>query len=336
MAFNDIIRATLLTVGPPVALTVALSCTVAMPCFAQAPEVSASDKETARQLMDSGDEKFERGDYAGALKDYQGADSIMGVSSTGYAVGRTLAQLGRLIEARDKLLTVMRMPPVDGESPILLKARVEANRLQSEVADRIPSLKLQITGVPDDADVTIRIGGQPVPAQTMALPRTVDPGTHEIDGSCPGYEKVTLKITVTEGEQRQVEVVFKRAQQGADGTAEDDGISPLVIAGFSVGGVGIIIGAITGGVSLAQASDVKDQCTNDVCPTALEEDRDSSVTLAHVSTASFIIGGSGVALGVIGLILDSQGNSADVEADSASLQVEPLIGFGSLGLRGRF
>jgi hypothetical protein len=332
MASNNNIAAAL--------LVATLSLAAVTPCFAQAPapstEPNATDKETARQLMDLGDEKFTNGDYAGALQDYQGADSIMGLASTGVVVGKTLAKLGRLIEARDKLLAVTRLPAVEGESPVLAEARAEAERLQQAIANRIPSLSLAISGVPDDAEVTIVIGGQPVPSQVLSLPRTVDPGTHTIDASCPGYDQVTLKITVTEGEQRKVEVVFKREQRGSGLPPEDDGVSALAIAGFSVGGLGIVVGAITGGVSLSQAADVKDQCVNDVCPVALEGDKDSSVTLGHVSTVSFVVGGLGVALGVVALILDSQQPSAGLEADTGSVHIEPLVGFGSLGVRGRF
>src|SRR5262249_1001249 len=62
-------------------------------------EPSAADRETARSLMNEGDAKFDAKNYAQALKAYQGAHAIMGLPSTGYAVARTQAALGQLVEA---------------------------------------------------------------------------------------------------------------------------------------------------------------------------------------------------------------------------------------------
>jgi hypothetical protein len=63
-----------------------------------------------------------------------------------------------------------------------------------------------------------------------------------------------------------------------------------------------------------------------MCPPSAEADRDRSLTTAHISTASFAVAGVGIAVGIIGLVLD-----APYASDSA-LRVE--LGPGSLVLRG--
>lgn len=112
---------------------------------------------------------------------------------------------------------------------------------------------------------------------------------------------------------------------------DEGGISPLVWVGFGVAAAGSILGGITGGISLSQASDLEDQCPNDVCPPDKEGDVDGMMTLGHVSTVSFVVAGVGAAVGVVGLLLP--GGDESPEGDVA---LQPVIGPGVLGLRGVF
>ncbi|RLB63282.1 MAG: hypothetical protein DRI90_07185 [Deltaproteobacteria bacterium] len=302
-----------------------------------AAEPSVTDKETARQLMDAGHQHFRQGRYDEALESYRGADTIMGVASTGLGVGKTLMQLGRLIEARDKLLAVSRIPTVPGESPVLTRAREEGETLQQQLADRIPALRVLIVGVGDDAPVTLRLDGSEIARKLLALPRRIDPGTHRIVATCPGYQDAELEITVAEGKTRTVELALTPGGGAAadDETGDSGGISPLVWVGFGIAGAGAIVGSVTGGLSLAAASDAKDQCTDNTCPLDAEPDADRSLTLAHASTVSFVVAGLGAGLGVVGVILSGTDDGSDSQA-GPDATVEALLGPGFVGLRGRF
>jgi hypothetical protein len=106
--------------------------------------------------------------------------------------------------------------------------------------------------------------------------------------------------------------------------------SPLVIAGFTVGGIGIVAGAITGGLSWSKTSQLSSICTNKLCPAG---SLSTPTTLADVSDASFAVGVAGVGLGVVGLVL-SRGSDPPPRATGVALR--PLIGPGTVGLAGRF
>ncbi len=95
-------------------------------------------------------------------------------------------------------------------------------------------------------------------------------------------------------------------------------------------GVGVVVGAITGGISMSQASTLKDECPNDVCHADKEEDIDTSMALGHTSTAFFAIAGAGAGVGIIGLLM----SGSDSTEESASIR--PSVGLGFLGLEGRF
>ncbi len=317
---------------------IVMVCLIALtaPDVAMAGEPSEAEKETARQLMDLGNEQYRQGQYEQALESYRGADDIMSVTSTGLGVGKVLIQLGRLIEARSKLLQVTRIPAPPKEPEVLTRARDKAQQLQDELADRIPALRVLVAGLAEDAPVTLHLDGIEVPRKRLALPRRVDPGTHTVKASCPGYQDVDLEITVAEGKTRTVELELTPTGETPPvaPAADDGGISPLVWVGFGLAGVGAAVGAITGGLSLDAAATAKDLCVDDLCPREAESDADRSLALAHTSTVSFVVAGLGAGIGIVGLVLSGSDEPSD--STEPAPEVEAILGPGTIGLRGRF
>ncbi|MBI4703098.1 MAG: hypothetical protein HY744_18430 [Deltaproteobacteria bacterium] len=125
------------------------------------------------------------------------------------------------------------------------------------------------------------------------------------------------------------------SSEGADkgGSA----ISPLVWAGFGAGLVGIVVGTATGILSAQLYSELEPVCPGGGCPPDKKSDLDQTMTLAHVSTAGFALGGVGLAVGIVGLLLS--GGSAEPEPAAAppavALGFEELPGGGLLTWRGR-
>lgn len=295
------------------------------------PEPSAADKETARNLVAIGDKKYEEGDFAGALKAYRGADAIMGVPTTGVEVGRTMLAHGMLVEARDKLLEVSRYPITVGEPEPFTQARERAAALADEVAARVPSLQIHLRGLSPGRSAAVQLDGELLEPETLGLPRSLNPGKHRLKVTAAGYQPVEITLELSEREARVIDVPLQPIGEPPPPPPKP-GVSPLVFVGFISAGAGVIVGTVTGAMSLAQAGDVKDACEDNVCPTALETDADRSVALAHASTVSFIIAGAGAAVGVVGLLLSGSGDATE----AAGLDLQPMVGPGSLGVRGTF
>ena len=80
---------------------------------------------------------------------------------------------------------------------------------------------------------------------------------------------------------------------------------PLIVWGsFGLGAVGLVTGAITGGMSLSAASRALDLCPSKVnCPEAARPDHDRAVTLANVSNATLVVGGLGAIAGAVSLFV---------------------------------
>ena len=313
---------------------------------------TAADVETARNLMDVGRAKYDEGDYAGALESFQGADALVGVTSTGLWVGKALMKLGRLIEARDKLYQVSQIPALPDESDVLREARSEADGLQHEVADRIPEITVALEGLHEGAQPTIVIDGDVVEQRTLRLPRKVDPGDHVARATARGYHDVEVPFSVRESDRQTVTLTFTpNGDPFEDPTpkGEPGGISPLVWAGVGIAGAGVIVGAITGGLSLADAADAKNLCgagTTGTCQppegadpelwrTAGKDAKSRSLTLAHVSTASFVVAGVGAALMITGFIVGPEAASG-AESEPDTVSVTPLLGPGFIGASGTF
>jgi hypothetical protein len=284
--------------------------------------------------MDQGDDRMEARDYTGALAAYQGADAIMHLPMTTVAVARAQAALGLLLEARDTALAVVHTPAQPGETPPYAKARAEAQALADRLAPRIPSLAITLADRP--AGLTVTVDGAVVPAAALDAPRKVNPGKHVIVMRAPGLPEVRVEVTAGEGSVLPVPLSLR---QGAapeppvvpppPAPAPAHGVSPLVYAGFSVGGAGLIVGAVTGGLSWSKTSQLSTLCPNKVCPAGSLA---TPTLLADVSDAGFALAIAGVGVGVVGVVL-SRGAAP---APRTGVTIRPVVGPGSVGLAGEF
>ena len=73
-------------------------------------EPTAADRETARSLMQEARDLRDKGHVQDALKRFKAADDIMHVPTTGLEVARTQASMGMLVEARDTVANIRKLP----------------------------------------------------------------------------------------------------------------------------------------------------------------------------------------------------------------------------------
>lgn len=338
-------------------LTLVASTLVITAATTASADPSLSDRETARSLMDDGDAKRDKNDFKAALKSYEAADAIMHVPTTGLEVARAQAQLGMLLEARETLGRVNRLPPKPGEPAPFTAARKTAEALTAEIGARIPSVTVLVTnGEPGQTTVVV-FDGEIVPPAASAAPRKVNPGRHSVVARSGSLEK-KQDIDVAERESKTVTIDLKPFKAPAPvpppgGEEPVETSSPsslpkvLIFGGFGLGVVGIGVGSVTGLLSISQVSDVKKDCQNNVCPQSKSGDIDSAKSMGTISTIAFIAGGVGVGAGIIGLILQSKQSSAEstpplgtsaasATSAKATLTVRPDVGPTWLGMHGSF
>lgn len=312
-------------------------CAIAAPAAAQ----SAADKETARTLMDQGNELRDKGDLKGALARFQGANDIMHVPTTALEVAKTQAALGMLVEARDTLAQIISSVPTPHEPAQFHDARVEAEKLDASLDPRVPTVTVSVTGAKDGAPVSLSVDGVAVPAAVLGLPRRLDPGHHVLVATTSTQEG-RAEIDVAEGEKKDVAIALATVAKPVPVVTPIEHEEPppapephrsyaLPIVLFTIGGASLIAGGVTGAMVLADQSDLAQKCPNHVCPPSQYGALDGASTLATVSTVTFIVGGVGVAAGVVALLVGKPS-----AAPSTRAHVEPWFGFGAAGLRGTF
>lgn len=313
---------------------------------------SAADKETARTLFREGDEKYRAGDYEEALKAFKAADEIMGVPTTGLEYARTLMMLNRLLEARDGFIRVANLEKRDGELPAQDDARREANQLAEDLAKRIPSIRVSVKNAPPSASIRLQIDDVEIPETAVEFPRKVDPGKHVVKVFVVGFEPTTREVDVQEKEEKVVEVELEAAkgeqnlvnpwEEGGNGdTGEQGPLSVLSWIGFSVGVVGLGVGIGAGAFAVSEKGALQDVCKGKgpngetQCPADQGDRLDTAKTVAHISTAGFIVGGVGVAVGVAGILFRKALPDALAGTD-APITFSPYVGVGAAGVTGSF
>jgi len=315
-------------------------------------EPSAADKETARALMATGRQDRTSGDLQGALKAFVAADAIMRVPTTGLEVARSQVALGLLVEARDTALQVTRSQVAPREPAPFKVARDAAAALSDELLTRIPSLTITVTNAPEGATPTVTLDGAQLSAETLGSRRKLDPGHHVISAKA-GPSAGSQEIDVAERDAKTVDVVLTPSEAVAVAPPTTDDSNPaderppsagrssasiaLLAGGFGVAGAGIILGSITGGLSISKTNSIKtsDACAGNVCNPSEDADIGSAKTMATVSTVSFVVAGVGAVVGLVGLFVG--GSPAPPKSEpEAKVRLQPVIGLGSLGLRGEF
>ncbi|MBX3189980.1 MAG: hypothetical protein KF819_23345 [Labilithrix sp.] len=273
-------------------------------------EPTPADSETALELFKEGKALRDKGDNAAALEKLRAAHALVETPLTALELGRTYATTGKLLEARDVLLGVARMPLRKNESTKATEARTEAAELAAQLRPRLASLTVRPKGA-SDGPPKVSVDGVVIPPDAATVPRLLNPGPHVVVVEANG-QRAQSEVTLAEGQSQEVEIELP-APSAAPVAASPLGpappprtekkISPLVYAGFGTAIVGIGVGTATGIMTLSTASTLKDTCRSGQCPPASQSDLDSASTTGTVSTVAFVIGLAGVAMGVAGLVM---------------------------------
>jgi hypothetical protein len=312
---------------------------------------SAADRETARTLMQQGREQRAKGDLKEALKRFRAADDIMHVPSTGLEVARSQVALGQLVEARDTVAAIRRIAPKPDDPAPFKEARAKAEELDSSLNGRVPALNIAIKGAGPGETPIVSIDGEPLPPGVLGLPRAVDPGHHVIEvKTTNGAAKE--EVDVHEGDQTPVELTLvanvavpeldesnKREPDAPLPESKSHSPTLLTWTGVGVAGAGIIVGTVTGVLSMSKKSTLTSECTNDICGPSSYSDYNAANSLATVSTIGFIAAGVGAVVAAATLLVghrESAGAPAAPPAAETGLTIRPSIGLGSAGVTGTF
>jgi len=273
-------------------------------------DASEQERKAARALADKGLELFEAGHYEEALDRFQRAETVIHAPTHLLYMARALRRLGQLVEARERYARVAAEQLPEAAPKAFRQAQTTARSELAELTPRVPAVRIVVHG---RTDAEVKLDG--VVVTTLDAPIPLDPGTHRIEAAWKGHDPLTRTVVLTEGAPLQTvdlgeePTIGERPEMpppapGPVGTGGGDTshIVPAVVA-FGVGAVGVGVGTVTGILAFGKASDLKDKCPENPCPSENQPLADSSRTLGTVSTVAFIAGGLGIGTGLVLLFL---------------------------------
>lgn len=278
---------------------------------------SSVDLESARELWREGKKLRDAGKLPEALEKFRAAWALAPTPITGLDLAKTLAALGRLVEARDVALQVAKLPVAPAESANAQSAREEADALAASLKARIPSLVPKLADA-DPSTLKVLVDDAEIPSAALGQPRRVDPGTHVVRVLKDDKEIARAEVKLAEGETREVVLTVPKPTEGtkpppptpppapapANPPPEPSRVPTWGFVGLGVGVAGVVVGGVAGIVALSRLGKAKDQCATDKsCPPEAESDLSTSRRAGNVSTAAFVVGGVGLALFGVSLVV---------------------------------
>jgi hypothetical protein len=323
--------------------TLMLSISLALIAPAALAEPTASDRATARTLAQEGQHALETKNYTMAIDKFSRADSL--VHAPTLLLGLARAQVGamKLVEAQENYNRIIREGVAPGAPKSWSKAVDDANKEVGAISPRIPWVTITVLG-PSSPEVVI--DSTPVPHASLGVKRAINPGTHKIKFSAEGYLPQEKSVVLTEGQSLSVNVELDQAPETAPppdkkapaAVAVDTSASSgsgewrrtVAYVAFGVGGASLIVGGVAGGLAIAKHSQLADACPDpNNCDASQRANIDSYRRLGTIADVGFIVGGVGLAAGVVLLVTQPK-------EPTTGTKVTPYIGLGSAGVTGVF
>lgn len=269
---------------------------LAAPALAQAPPDDAT-KEAARGLAVTGKKRFVEGDYQGAIDALRDAEKYYRAPTILRLHAQAHEKLGQLVEARDLYQEIAGQELGADASAEFRAAQDDAKQSLEALEARVPRLAVHLENAPAGTRVTL--GGKVV---DPAAPLRLNPGKHTLSIEPPGKPAVTRDLDLAEGAREEVSLDL--APPPAVAAPSRSLLGPAIA--FGAGGLGLIVGAVAGGLTLGKVGEIRALCGDDlVCPRGTEGEvgLDGARAVSHVSTVGFALAGAGIAAGVVLLVL---------------------------------
>lgn len=283
-------------VRTPIAAWVLTCCTMAPAGFAFAgepvkpPDVVRAKTGEADQLFEQGVTARKTGKLVEAESLFQKAWAMKKTWDIAANLGLVQFNLGKIAEGAEHVTYALaNFPPTESDAAreSLTTALAAARPEVGEIAARC-----NVQGA------EVRIGGEPKGTTPLQRAVFVMPGAVTVEMSKDGYDSVRRTVEVKKGGTYEVAITMM-----PKAVESERSLLPPAIA-FSVGGAGLLMGAIAGGVTAAQTDDLKRVCGDALACSPSERDSLNNTTVAaHVSTAGFVLAAAGVAAGVTLLLV---------------------------------
>jgi hypothetical protein len=285
-------------------MKVASALAISLAICLSAPAVFAAPSE-GELLFREGRQAMQEKNFDRACVKFAESQKKEPAPGTALNLGDCEEQRGRLIAASEAFM----LAASTFTSPE--KQRYATSR--AEAADR-RTPRLTVRASSPATGLVVHVGNNVIPVDTEVK---MDPGEVVIRAEAPGRRPNTLKATLREGKNVEIDVGVLESTSGTAATKPKGGGGTEVTtteqpadkgktlrtAGLIVGGVGaasLVVGAVTGILTLDRASTVKDRCGEELqCDREGLDAAESGSTLSLVSTITVAAGGAALVGGAV-------------------------------------
>jgi hypothetical protein len=323
----------------------------ATPVVAPAPAASATPaatdgptpaevdtKEVARRAAREGLELMHQERWAEAQALLARAYKLVAAPTIAVLEGRSLEQLGRLVEASRCYEAAAAgaapdAPPAFRDAAADAKARLEA------LVPKIPKLSVVLDRAGGEGEPVVLLDGRVMDPREWSAPFPVDPGEHAVGVRVGTEVLVEDHVLVKTGESKQVVLRLGGARASgpeAAPAASAEGEprrSPARTWGWvslGIGSAGMATGVVAGVVMLNAKSSLDAVCTP-VCPESASEDLSRFRGARTVSTVGYGVGLVGLGVGAALLLFAPSTRERPVQTALA-----PWVSPAGVGVEHRF
>ncbi|WP_437775162.1 tetratricopeptide repeat protein [Sorangium sp. So ce1097] len=312
----------------------ALLAAVTLSGAASAQHAQDAVKPMAEALFRQGRDLFKRGQYAEACEKFEESQRLEPKPGTLLNLAVCHEKVGKLATAWAELGSVEEVARREGPAEREAFARAQREALEQ----RLARIEIRMDAPP--AGLRLTLDGEPLNGAALNAPFPIDPGGHHVAATAPGKvvwstvvdvppERASIVVTIPALED--VPPAAEAPQPPAAGAPQPQaapaGVPPAALApratavpsrpeppadgpgmmlmamGFSVGAVGLVVGAAAGALTLSRSGALAAVCSNDRCPPSRRRDLSTANTLANVSNAGFAVLAVGAGVGVAGLLI---------------------------------
>jgi hypothetical protein len=315
-----------------------------------AASAQVNDKAMAEALFQDARDLMKQGKIAEACARFEQSQKVEQKLGTLLNLASCHEELGRTASAWAEFTEAAGQAARAGEDKRADFARQHVKALEAKLS------KIVLVRRDKSEGLTFALDGRALDAGIAGAPLPLDPGQHTVLVRAPGREPWQTVVLVPEGPILVTVAVPPLAPAAAAPAPapppapaasapppvappasppprprrrEEPGLPVAATVSFAIGGAGLVLGAITGGVSLGMTASLKGKCTNKVCPDDELGRLSTANTVANVSNVGFGVAGAGLVTGLLVMLI------ASPPRDDRALRVVP-VGDAGAGLAGRF
>jgi len=302
------------------ALTSALALsTVTLTHWASAqgasPEsATAEQKSTAQKAFEKGMKAAKAKKHDEALTAFKESYGAVASPNSHLMVARELVELGRLEEAwAEYEKTVAEAEAAAQKDPKYADTASGAKNEQNDLKGKLAFLKLTVSGGGPGSRVTVR--GKEVPPSDWGKPVPVMPGSVRVELVASDGKETVQEVNAAAGSETPVTLSPSAGSpatgaapaEGGQGSAKFEastsgkgpGMRTWAYIAGGVGVAGLATFGIFGAMNNAKHSKLQDACKDGVCPSNMEDEKDTGKTYQTIANVGLVVGVVGLGTGTV-------------------------------------